>query len=157
MSQEQQTIDLQQYEGTLQLLKHAVEGLDGEQLKRKPAPDKWSVTEVLSHLTDHNIVTTFRIRQIISEEEPKLPPFDQDPWVSRTRANESDIADIFAVYQALLTYNALLLRRIAADDFNRTGINVRGKSVSLAELLKAYVDHVHVHLGQIDRIKQAVI
>ncbi|WP_159881647.1 DinB family protein [Paenibacillus puerhi] len=156
MSQSPQTIDLQPYEGTLQLLKHAVQGWSAEQLKRKPAPDKWSATEVLSHLTDHQIVTSFRIRQIISEEEAKLPPFDQDPWVSRTRANESEAADLFAVYEALLVYNTLLLRRIPAEYFSRTGVNAKGKTFTLAGLLQAFVDHVHVHLAQIDRIKQAI-
>ncbi|TDG00735.1 DinB family protein [Paenibacillus piri] len=149
------TIDIQSYKNTYQKLKSAIEGLSEEQLKWKPAPDKWSVTEVLSHLTDHSIVFSFRIRKLISEHAAQLPPFQQDPWVSESRANEGSANDIIDVFGVLLTYNSLLFDRLPADAWSRTGINFKGEPVTLLQSFQSFIKHVDTHLLQIDRIKNA--
>ncbi|MFD0692964.1 DinB family protein [Paenibacillus sp. GCM10027628] len=152
----QSLIDLQLFTNTYEQLRLATQGLSDEQLKWKASEKKWSVIEVISHLVDHSIVTSFRIRQIVAESDVKLPAFDQDPWVSRSKANESSLDEVLAVYQALLTYNALFFKRLSAEDWERTGVNVKGKTFKLSELYEAFVNHVQVHLAQIDRIKQSL-
>ncbi|OXM86211.1 DinB family protein [Paenibacillus rigui] len=153
MSSIQSVIDLQAYTGTYNQLSEAIAGLSEEQLKQKPAPDKWSITEVLSHLADHNIVVSLRIRKIIAEPHAELPAFQQDPWVSESKANESSAEDILAVFRALLTYNSLLFQRLSPEDWNKSGINFKGESVTLLSAVQGFVKHVQTHLGQIDRIK----
>lgn len=109
----QLVIDIGPYIDTNKQLRAAIEGLTDEQLKWKEHQDKWSVTEVLSHLTDHNIVVSFRIREIISGSTVQLPAFGQDAWVSSAKANEGEALEILDAFQALLTYNSLLFRRLS--------------------------------------------
>ncbi|AJY73657.1 DinB family protein [Paenibacillus beijingensis] len=148
-------IDLQSYLATHGELKRAIEGLNEDQLKWKASPEVWSVTEVLSHLADHNFVVTFRIREILSGTTSRLPAFSQDDWVRSTRANESDANDILDLYEALLAYNELLFRRLRAEDWHKTAVNAKGDTVSLADAVRGFIAHVHVHLKQIGRIKLA--
>ncbi|WP_019639570.1 DinB family protein [Paenibacillus fonticola] len=54
----------------------AVDGLSEEQVKWKQAPEIWSVQEVVSHLVDHSIVISFRIRDIVAGTSARLPAFD---------------------------------------------------------------------------------
>ncbi|WP_282935933.1 DinB family protein [Paenibacillus sp. RC67] len=152
----QTVIDLTSYTRTLDQLKEAIKGLSEEQLKRKEAPDKWSVTEVLSHLADHSIVFSFRIRKVISENDVQLAAFQQDPWVSHSRANESSADDILAVFGALLAYNSLLFKRLSADDWQKSGVNVKGDTVTLESSYRAFIQHVQTHLAQIERIKRGL-
>jgi len=49
------------------------------------APEKWSVQEVIQHLTDTERVFTYRLLCIIRGETATLPPFDQDQFVLATR------------------------------------------------------------------------
>lgn len=152
-----QTIpDLQAYLHTHQQLQEAIQSLSEEQLTWKAAPDKWSVTEVLSHLADHNIVVSFRIRAIISGATVQLPAFDQDPWVSSAKANQGSSSDILAVFQALLVYNHLLFQRLDVTDWEKTGVNFKGQVLTLRDVVKSFVAHVQHHLGQIARITQAL-
>lgn len=154
MSQPNTTgIDIQAYLHTYDQLRNAIEGWTEEQLKVKPSPEQWSITEVLSHLADHNIVVSFRIRRIIAEPNGALPPFDQDPWVAETRANEASASEILDVFQALLTYNSLLFQRLSPDDWSKSGINFKGEAVTLAAAVQGFIKHVQTHLKQIDRIK----
>ncbi|MBP1964682.1 DinB family protein [Paenibacillus aceris] len=148
--------DLQSYLQTHDQLQTAIQGLNAEQLSWKSSPDQWSVTEVLSHLADHNIVVSFRIRQILAGSAVQLPAFDQDPWVSGAKANEGSANDILAVFQALLLYNHLLFQRLSAEDWVKTGINFKGQILSLTDVVQSFVAHVQVHLAQISRIKKAL-
>jgi len=136
-------------------LVQAIEGLNEEELTWKPAPEKWSVTEVLAHLTDHSIVISFRIRDILAGTTVTLPAFEQDAWVSGQHANEGSAADILAAFHAVLQYNALLLRRLTDEDWEKSGVNVKGDKVRVADIARGFAAHVEHHLGQIGRIREA--
>lgn len=151
-----QQADIQAFLDTYGQLAEAVAGLSGEELRWKEAPDKWSVTEVLAHLADHSIVTSFRIRAILAGTTDRLPAFAQDPWVAGQKANDAGADDILAAFRALLHYNAQLLGRLTGEELAKTGVNAKGDTVSIADLIRGFVRHVHNHLGQIDRIKQAL-
>ncbi|OAS15226.1 DinB family protein [Paenibacillus oryzisoli] len=148
--------DLSLYLHTHQQLQEAIQGLSEGQLVWKPASDQWSVTEVLSHLADHNIVVSFRIRAIISGASAILPAFDQDPWVSSTKANEGLASDILVLFQSLLVYNHELFGRLSPEDWEKTGVNFKGQTLTLKDVVHSFIAHVQHHLGQIARIKRAL-
>lgn len=152
----QQGIDLNPYTETYTLFTEATQGLAKEQLNWKPAADKWSVTEVLSHLADHSIVFSFRLRKLIAETEVQLPAFPQDPWVHASRANDGDAEDYLHLFGTLVAFNRLLFQRFAPDDWKKTGTNAKGETVSVEQSYHAFIKHVHVHVKQIERIKNAL-
>ncbi|MFC0215929.1 DinB family protein [Paenibacillus chartarius] len=148
-------VELEAFLFTHHQLAQAIEGLTKEQLTWKPAPESWSVTEVLAHLADHSIVVSFRIRDILAGSTARLPAFHQDAWVSGQKSNEGEAADILAAFEQLLRYNALLLQRLSEQDWEKSGVNAKGETVTIASIVKGFARHVNNHLGQIDRIKQA--
>ncbi|SMF60366.1 DinB family protein [Paenibacillus barengoltzii] len=133
----------------------AIDGLSEEQTTWKPKLESWSVLEVLTHLVDHSIVVSFRIRDILAGTEAQLPAFNQDAWVSGQYANAGKVSDVLQTFHALLLYNSLLLSRLDAEDLEKTGVNAKGETVSIKQIVEGFTNHVQRHLGQIDRIKQA--
>jgi len=148
--------DLPAYLRTHEQLKEAIQGLTEEELRYKPGPGKWSVTEVLAHLADHQIVVSFRIREILSGSETRLPAFSQDLWVEGQKANAGNAEDSLNVFRALLVYNGQLFVRLTGEDWGKTGVNFRGETVTLSAIVQGFIDHTQRHLGQIDRIKQGI-
>jgi uncharacterized damage-inducible protein DinB len=147
-------VDTDIYLHTYEQLQQAIDGLTDEQLKWKADEKRWSVTEVLAHLADHNIVVSFRLREILSGSESRLPAFNQDAWVAGEKANEGNASDVLDIFRNLLIYNSLLFRRLTAEDWSKTGVNFKGETVTPATIVHAFIAHVQGHLGQIDRIKQ---
>ncbi len=147
-------VDIDAYLHTYEQLQQAIDGLTDEQLRWKASEKQWSATEVLAHLADHNIVVSFRIREILSGSEVRLPAFNQDSWVAGQKANETSASDVLDIFRNLLIYNSLLFRRLTADDWSRTGVNFKGETVTLASIIHAFIAHVQGHLAQLDRIKQ---
>lgn len=152
----QTKISLENYSNTHLQLLQSIDGLTEDQLKFKPGPDKWSITEVLSHLADHSIVFSFRIRKVISETNVQQVAFQQDEWVQHSRANESSAAAILEIFKALIAYNTLLLSRLFPADWEKSAINAKGDPVRLSVSFQSFIDHVQVHILQIERIKQVL-
>lgn len=148
-------VKIEEFLNTHQQLVQAVEGLTDEQLKWKAEPASWSVTEVLAHLADHSIVISFRIRDILAGTTVQLPAFNQDAWVSGQYANAGNAADILELFHGLLQYNGLLLGRLNAADWEKSGINFKGDTVRITDIVTGFAAHVQRHLGQIERIKAA--
>ncbi|MWV44522.1 DUF664 domain-containing protein [Paenibacillus sp. HJL G12] len=148
-------IDLEDFLNTHGQLLAAVEELSEEQLTWKPSPQVWSVQEVVSHLVDHSFVISFRIRDILAGTSAQLPAFNQDAWVSGQYSNRGRISDILDAFHGILEYNSLLVGRLSDEELEKTGINFKGETVSVKAIIQGFTRHVHGHLGQIERIKQA--
>ncbi|GED66983.1 hypothetical protein BRE01_06850 [Brevibacillus reuszeri] len=148
-------IDIQAYLDLHAHLAEAIKGLTTEELHWKETAESWSVTEVLTHLLDHHLVVSFRIRDVLSGTTVQLPAFNQDNWVNGQKANESDPEEILQAYNALLRYNSQLFTRLAPEDAGKTGISHKGDAVRVVDIAAGFIKHVHHHIGQIDRIKQA--
>lgn len=154
MSHTQSPVDIDSYLDVYDQLRQATEGLSAEQLRWKASEKSWSIAEVLTHLADHNLVVSFRLREILSGSTAKLPAFAQDPWVAGQKANEGQVEDTLELFRQLLLYNSRLFRRLEAEDWEKTGTNFKGETVTAAGIVKAFIAHAHHHLGQIDRIKR---
>jgi len=57
-----------------------IRGVSVSKLRKRPAPDKWSVVEILAHLADTEIVGGFRIRMILGAPGTPIAGFNQDAW-----------------------------------------------------------------------------
>src|ERR1700758_5652844 len=90
----------------------AVSGLSPEVLRYKPAPDKWSILEILGHLADIEIVYAYRLRQMLADEKPVIAPMDQDAWAKNLGYMEMAAPELVAAYGLKRHGNLRLLRRL---------------------------------------------
>src|ERR1700690_729882 len=66
---------------TAKKLERIIKGVPMAKLRKRPAPDKWSVNEILAHLADSEIVGGFRMRLILGAPGTPVAAFDQGAWV----------------------------------------------------------------------------
>ncbi|MEK3795348.1 DinB family protein [Paenibacillus sp. FSL R7-0204] len=147
-------VELTSYLNTHEQLVQALEGVSEEQLRWKAEPSSWSVTEVLAHLADHSIVVSFRIRDILADTKVQLPAFQQDAWVSGQHSNQGQTADSLELFRSLLHYNSLLLGRLIPGEWEKSGINFKGETVRISDIVRGFTAHVERHLAQIERVKR---
>src|SRR5262245_14258153 len=67
----------QQRDAMLSLLR----GLDEAKGNYRYAPDKWTIKELVGHITDTERVFAYRALVFARNDATALPGFDQDPWV----------------------------------------------------------------------------
>ena len=132
----------------------AVSGVPETILRSKPAPGKWCIQEIVGHLADSEIVFAFNFRQLLADKEPKLASIDQDAWAEHLGYMEASIPELVAQFGLERHHNLRLLRRVQADDLNKSGFHPeRNKQVTLEEIIRYWAGHVPNHLAQIERLK----
>src|SRR5580693_146050 len=57
-------------------------------LRTRPFEGKWTPNEIIGHLTDSEWVYGYRLRLILSENDPAILGTNQDMWVATLRHNE---------------------------------------------------------------------
>ena len=68
-------------------LEAAVKSLNEVQLSTPYRKDGWTVRQVVHHLADSHMNAFIRVKLLLTEEKPRLKPYDQDKWAQIGRAH----------------------------------------------------------------------
>jgi len=139
----------------LPALSRLTEDLSPEELHRPEAPGRWSVAQVIDHLVDQELVSSYRTRSVVAEERPTLLGYDQDRWAARLRYGVPDARILLAELQALRVRNLRLLRDLAQEELARVGMHSERGPESVLHMMKLAAAHDLVHRRQITRIRGA--
>jgi uncharacterized damage-inducible protein DinB len=133
---------LQKTPGILEQLLHDV---SPEVLQWKPAPDRWSIQDVLAHLAVVELLYSKRIRLIIMEEDPVLIKYlaPSDGEIHQKTAREH-----LEHFIALRRAHIVFLHTIPASAASRTGRHPEMGPVSVSHLLHELANHDLGHLRQ---------
>jgi len=133
----------------------AVSGLSPQALRYKPAPDKWSILEILGHLADIEIVYAYRLRQMLADKKPVIAPMDQDQWAKQLGYLDIPAPELVALYGLNRHHNLRLLRRLKPADLEKSAFHPEyQQDVTVATLLEKMAGHGANHLQQIERLKR---
>ncbi|KPV61398.1 hypothetical protein QJ48_00280 [Paenibacillus sp. A3] len=146
---------IEEYGRGYELLRKAVEGLTEEELRFMPAPDKWSIHEILIHLADSELVSTQRLKKVLAEDEPLLTSWEQDVWAKSLGYERQDREQYLLLFQMLRAHMQPVLAHLTAEQAERVGVYEDGARFTFRQMLEYRVKHVRIHLVQIERVKEA--
>jgi hypothetical protein len=141
---------------TPDVLPRAIAGLSPQQLRQHERPGKWSITQVLQHLGDTEIVGAWRFRLILAQDRPTLTGYDQDLWADRLAYADGDPAAALELFTAVRRANLRLLQRATPEDLKRVGLHAERGEESVGHLRSLYAGHDLLHRRQIARIRAVV-
>jgi hypothetical protein len=131
-------------------------GLDDARLRQPEQPGKWSVMEVIHHLADSEMVYGYRIRTILTEDNPPIRGYDQDTWARELAYRTAPLAEVMAQLAALRAANLRLYRSLSPAQLARTGVPSERGPESIGHTIRMLGAHDLVHRRQIDRIRAGV-
>jgi uncharacterized damage-inducible protein DinB len=98
-----QILEIQQKE-TMNLLKD----LRDEMAQFRYAPEKWTIKEVIGHITDTERIMCYRLLCIARGEQEMLPGYHEDEYVKRGKFNRFSLPELLH-HQSLVRQNTILL------------------------------------------------
>jgi hypothetical protein len=143
---------LQVYASTAKRLQRLIKRKSLAKLRRRPAPGKWSIVEILAHLADSEVASAWRIRQIVSSPGALIQAFDQDAWAAACHYEKRDPGKSLAQFAALREANLALLKMLTPEQWNHYGIHAERGKETIAELVRLHAGHDINHILQIDKI-----
>jgi uncharacterized damage-inducible protein DinB len=120
-------------------------GLSEQQASHRYAPDKWSVKQLVGHVTDAERIFAYRALSIARGETKALPGFDQEPYVANSGADERSIADLAEELAAVRRANVMMLRGLSDEAWRRTG-TASDNPISVRALAFIMLGHERHHM-----------
>jgi hypothetical protein len=133
-------------------LARLLRGVAPAKLRKRPAPAKWSVQEIVLHMADTEIVAGFRIRMILGKPGTPLAGFDQDDWVVAGNYSKRNVGTALAQFTALRAANLALLKTLSPDQWKHSGVHAERGEESVETIVRMMAGHDVNHMGQIERI-----
>lgn len=86
------------------------------------APDKWSVKEVVGHLTDTERIMAYRALRIARNDRTPIEGFEQDDYVRDGPYTELRLTDLLDEFKSVRAATLTLFRNLRPSDWNRRGM-----------------------------------
>ncbi len=137
---------------TAKKLARIIRGVPTAKLRQRPAPDKWSVNEVLAHLADSEIIIGFRLRLILGAPGSPITAVDQDSAVTNGHYELRDPHKSVEQFRVVREANLALLKSLTPEQWKHYGIHSERGQETIEHIVRLYAGHDINHLQQIERI-----
>lgn len=131
-----------------------VDGLSAEQMARRPAPEKWSIQEIVAHLADDELVGGYRLRMILSSPGTAIQAFDQDIWARTGRYDKIDVRTSLELFRVLRQANLALLHSLDPAEWEMFGVHAERGIETVRDIAMYFAGHDINHFKQIETILQ---
>lgn len=116
-----------------------------DSLKRY-APGKWSLREVIGHLTDAERVFAYRALRIARGDATPLAGFEQDDWMLEAHFDERSFHDLLDEFRTVRQSSVLLFRPLDPETWRRRGV-ASGGDVSVRAVAFIIAGHERHHMA----------
>jgi hypothetical protein len=141
-------------EATPALVRGLMSEISDEDARWKPAPDRFSIAEVLAHLS-HSEGHCYRARvdRFLSEEMPELEPDDAQMHLELYK--NADPEEEIGRFEDQRETNIELLRRLPAETGARKARHLAAGEITLSQMLHEWALHDLGHVRQIAELVRA--
>jgi hypothetical protein len=152
MNDELPCLDL--LEATPAILRGLMSEISDEDARWKPAPDRFSIAEVLAHLS-HSEGHCYRARldKFLNEEMPEFEPDDAQMHLELYK--NADPEEEFAHFEDQRESNIDLLRGLSAEAGARKARHLAAGEITLSHMLHEWALHDLGHVRQVAELVRA--
>ncbi|MGC2197583.1 MAG: DinB family protein [Terriglobales bacterium] len=133
-------------------LAQLIEGVAETRLSLNPAPGKWSVTEILAHLAEDELSSTWRYRQMLEHDGPELLGFDQELWARLGDYASWKSREALEMFRLLREANLRMFAQLTPEQWQRHGVHAERGKLTVQELCRHMAAHDMNHIEQVRRI-----
>jgi len=132
-----------------------IKGVPTVKLRKRPAPEKWSVAEILAHLADVEIVIGWRMRSILGDPGTHVQAYDQNAWVTAGHYEKRDPHKSIELHRVVREANLALVTSISPAQWKHFGQHAERGQESIEHIVRMVAGHDINHVLQIEGILEA--
>lgn len=147
---------IEQLATTPDIFRALLDGVSDKQAYWKPTPDRFSIAELLEHLS-HVEGHYFRLNadRILAGENPEAEPYDQDAYYAAGAYSGRDAEESLAHWEEQREDNVELLRGLDPEQVSRTALHPEVGRFTLANLVNEWALHDLGHIRQLAELVRA--
>ncbi len=120
--------------------------LDDERGGFRYAPDKWSIREMVNHLSDAERVFAYRMLRIGRGDMTPLPGFEENDYARAAQSDRRRFSDVLDEWSAVRTATSALATSLPEPSWANTGTS-NDAPMSTRALLYVVLGHTEHHLA----------
>lgn len=117
-----------------------------EQSKFRYAPGKWSIRQIVGHMTDHERIMTYRILRFSRKDSTPLAGYDQDVLMAGARFDKLPYRQIVDDFKLVRKTSLSMMAQLSASQ-----LQLKGKAwvfeLTVKDFLKATIGHELHHIN----------
>jgi hypothetical protein len=121
-------------------------GLSEAQAGSRPAPDKWSIKEVIGHMSDTERVMQYRALGIARGDAANFPSFEQDDYARTAGHGSRTWSSLLDEFKCVRQSSIHLFRHLDEAALDRVG-SVNGNPTTARGIGYVIVGHERHHLA----------
>jgi len=114
----------------------------------KPAPDQWSIHELVVHIADSEANSFVRCRRCIAQPGSGVMAYDEMQWARSLRYTEQSTADAIELFRLLRRNTYQLIRTLPESTWSHTIEHPENGTMTLDQWLDVYERHIPEHVAQ---------
>jgi hypothetical protein len=132
-----------------EVFRNLFKGLTGEQAAWKPAPEKWSLLEIINHLYDEEREDfRARVNNLLTGNK-EWAPIDPVGWVTARNYAERDLEESLNNFLEERKKSIEWLRGLEKPDWNLSQTHPAGFEITAEQMLSSWLAHDIMHIRQI--------
>ena len=132
-----------------------VKGVTQPEAQVRPAPENWSILEVIGHLIDEER-DDFRMRVDMTLNRPgeAWPPIHPDAWITERKHNARNFEEAVNEFLAERAQSLAFLKDLKSANWDASHVSPYGERKA-GDLLVAWVAHDTLHMRQLVELRWA--
>jgi uncharacterized damage-inducible protein DinB len=123
-----------------------ISGLSEEKLSYSYSKDKWTIKDILVHLSDCERILIYRTMRIARADKTNLPGFDENLFAANANAGSRKVEDMLKELSVLRAATLVFIGTLDEESLDRTG-TANGYPLSARLLVNHIYGHHRHHLN----------
>ena len=155
MTLEERKRKIESYGRAYPMLVQALAEFPREMWQFKPAPNRWSIHEIIVHLTDSEASSYVRCRRFIAEPNTPAGAYDQDVWTQKLNYHMQSTDDALELFRWLRKMSYDLIRSLPESAWASKLAHPEHSDYTFDRWLDIYDRHTPGHIAQMRKNYEA--
>lgn len=130
-------------------LRAALAGMTDAQLDSTYREGSWTLRQVVHHLADSHVNAYIRFRLALTEDNPRIKPYDEKRWAELEDARTMPVEVSLRLLDSLHARWVTLLHGLKPADFARTIDHPENGTMSIDQIIAMYAWHGDHHIAHV--------
>jgi hypothetical protein len=118
----------------------------------RPAPDRWTIHEIIVHITDSEANSYIRCRRLLAEPGSTVLGYDEARWAVALDYHDQSVEDALELFKWLRRASYLLIKAAPDAAWAYTIMHSESGVMTADDWLDTYERHVRDHIAQMQAV-----
>ena len=148
MTPEERNQKIESYGMAHQYLVFALQRFPQDMWRFRPAPDRWTIHEILVHIADSEANSYIRCRRLIAEPGSTVLGYNETNWAHDLHYHDQSTDEALELFKLLRRQSYALIRNLPAPVWANTVDHTESGVMTMDDWLDIYERHIPEHVKQ---------